>query len=429
MFPWLGGGNLPYPSSILTASMNYLDQPSPAGHIAEMDDSSLVASAEQERPPFRIDYVAGENALHVRGDGPSCLEMLIALIDGARATLRLHYYMFASDKSGRRVLAAAIRAARRGVDVTLMVDRFGSIETNRHFFDPLERAGGKLGWFGASWSTKMLIRNHQKMAIADETCAIIGGFNVQDGYFGAREGDCWHDLGLRIEGPEVHTLIRWYDVLWHWVSATRQRFRHLRAMVMAWRDARGQFRWLVGGPTYRLSPWARTVRADLEHARRVDMVAAYFTPGNSMLARLKRVARRGAVRLVLASKSDNTTTIAAARLLYGPLLRSGTQIYEYQPCRLHMKLLVVDDAVYIGSANFDMRSLFLNLELMLRIQDAGFATLMRGFISECAQDSEAITPAVHRARRTPLRLLKGWLSYLLVGVLDYKITRRLNLPG
>ena len=148
-----------------------------------------------------------------------------------------------------------------------------------------------------------------------------------------------------------------------------------------------------------------------------------------MIARLKRVARRGTVRLILASKSDNTTTIAAARLLYGPLLRGGATIYEYQPCRLHMKLLVIDDAVYIGSANFDMRSLFLNLELMLRIEDAGFADKIRAFIDECASNAEHITPAIHRARRTPWRLLKGWLSYLLVGVLDYKITRRLNLPG
>jgi cardiolipin synthase len=132
------------------------------------------------------------------------------------------------------------------------------------------------------------------------------------------------------------------------------------------------------------------------------------------------------VRLVLASRSDNSTTIAAARLLYGPLLRSGVEIYEYQPCRLHMKLLVIDDAVYIGSANFDMRSLFLNLEIMLRIEDAGFASEIRRFIDRNADESEQITLQVHRARRTPFRLIKGWLSYFLVGVLDYKVTRRLN---
>lgn len=393
------------------------------GHDGPMSED---APSESSPGPFRIDHEAGGNRLHVRGDGPGLLEMLLELIDGAETSLKLYYYIFASDRSGRLVLARLIRAVRRGVSVTLMVDSFGSIEVNRSFFDPLVRAGGQIGWFGASWSTRFLIRNHQKMAIADDARVVIGGFNVSDAYFGRTEDNCWLDMGLLIEGPEVKTLARWYGLLWHWVSGTRQSFRRLRAMVMAWHDTRGQFRWLIGGPTYRLSPWARTVRHDLEHAGRVDMVAAYFSPGNSMLARLKRVARRGTARLVLASKSDNNTTIAAARLLYGPLLRAGVEIYEYQPCRLHMKLMVIDDAVYIGSANFDMRSLFLNLEIMLRINDAGFASEIRRFIDHNADESERITPQVHRARRTPFRLLKGWLSYFLVGVLDYKITRRLN---
>jgi cardiolipin synthase len=386
------------------------------------------APPEGRDRPFRVDYETGGNRLHVRGDGPGLLELLIELIDGAQTSLELFYYMFLSDGSGRRVLAHLIRAARRGVAVTLMVDRFGSMEVNRGFFDSLVRAGGRIGWFGASCSTRFLIRNHQKMAIADGRRALIGGFNVGDAYFGTPQDNCWHDMGLMIEGPEVETLARWYRLLWQWVSSTRQSFRLLRAMVMAWHDGRGVYRWLVGGPTYRLSPWARTVRADLETANHVDLIAAYFTPGNSMLARLKRVARRGMVRLVLASKSDSGTTIAAARLLYGPLLRAGTEIYEYQPCRLHMKLLVIDDAVYIGSANFDMRSLFLNLEIMLRIEDAAFADMIRRFVDERVDDSERITKEVHRARRTPFRLLKGWLSYFLVGVLDYKVTRRLNFP-
>jgi cardiolipin synthase len=233
-------------------------------------------------------------------------------------------------------------------------------------------------------------------------------------------------MGVRIEGPEAKRLVRWYDLLWQWVTASRQSFRHLRAMVLSWADANDNFRWLVGGPTYRLSPWARTVRMDLEKAKRVDMVAAYFSPGNSMLARLKRIARRGSARLILAAKSDNTSTVAASRLLYGPLLRAGASIYEYQPCRLHMKLVVIDDLTFVGSANFDMRSLFINVELMLRIKDAALADKMRIFIDERAAKSEHITPDRHKARRTPFRLLKGWISYFLVGVIDYKVTRRLN---
>lgn len=156
------------------------------------------------------------------------------------------------------------------------------------------------------------------------------------------------------------------------------------------------------------------------------MIAAYFSPGRGMLKRIARAARREGARIILPVKSDNGATVAAARLLYGPLLKRGVEIYEYQPCKLHMKLIVIDDAVFIGSANFDMRSLFLNLEVMLRIEDAGFAKAVRAFVTKETERSRAITMKDHRESRTFLTLLKQGISYLLVGVLDYTVTRRLN---
>src|SRR3546814_10079730 len=115
----------------------------------------------------------------------------------------------------------------------------------------------------------------------------------------------------------------------------------------------------------RISDWSSDVcSSDL-----LDMAMAYFSPGQGMLRRLGRVARRGRARFVMAGKSDNPATIGASRLLYGYLLRKTATIWEYRPCRLHMKLIVVDDVVYIGSANFDVRSLFVNVELMVRIAD------------------------------------------------------------
>ncbi|MCB2013645.1 MAG: cardiolipin synthase B [Sphingobium sp.] len=376
--------------------------------------------------PLCLDYELDGHRLHVCCHGPDRRNMLVELIDTAETSLKLYYYIFGKDESGRLILARLLRALRRGVDVTLMVDSFGSLETPESFFDSFKKAGGRIGWFGSSWSTRYLIRNHQKIAIADDKRAIVGGFNISDSYFGMPEDDCWHDMGIRIDGPEVKTLLQWYDQLWDWVSSPRQSFRALRRMVRGWHDGRGTYRWLIGGPTSRISAWARTVRSDLEKGQQVDMVAAYFTPGNSMLARLRRLARRGRARIVLAARSDNTATIAAARLLYGPLLRAGAQIYEYQPCKLHMKLIVIDDAVYIGSANFDTRSLFLNLEIMLRIESADFADMARGLVDKHIEDSEQITVQRHKERKTPFRLIKGWISYFLVGVLDYTITRRLN---
>src|SRR3546814_6115945 len=89
---------------------------------------------------------------------------------------------------------------------------------------------------------------------------------------------------------------------------------------------------------------------------------------------------------------------------------------------------LIDDIVYIGSANFDMRSRFSNLELMLRIEDAGFAAQMREFVTRETANCQEITSALHRERTGVLARFLGRISYVLVGALDYTVTRRLNLP-
>jgi cardiolipin synthase len=153
---------------------------------------------------------------------------------------------------------------------------------------------------------------------------------------------------------------------------------------------------------------------------------AYFSPNPGMMRRIAGIARRGTARVITPAKSDNTATIGAQRHLYKRLLRARVSLFEYQPQKLHMKLIVIDDIVYIGSANFDMRSLFINLELMLRIEDAPFAAETRALVARLVADSRAIDAPAYAAMSGPVRSFIWWLEYLLVGVLDYTVTRRLN---
>jgi cardiolipin synthase A/B len=145
-----------------------------------------------------------------------------------------------------------------------------------------------------------------------------------------------------------------------------------------------------------------------------------------MLRRLDKAGRRGCVRLVLPSKVDHTASLWAAHFTYAGLLRKGVEIYEYQPTKMHTKLYVIDDVVHIGSANFDIRSLFLNLEIMLRIEDKAFAAYVRRFVDGEIAQSEHITPAVHKARTGPWTRVKQFGAYFVMAVLDYNVTRRLN---
>jgi cardiolipin synthase len=257
---------------------------------------------------------------------------------------------------------------------------------------------------------------------------IIGGFNVSDDYFGAVQSGAWRDIGLRVEGDSVASLADYYDGLFRWTRTPHPRVRDLRRILQQSSVTTGRLHWLFGGPARRLSPWARAVRRDMKSARRLDIIAAYFAPSPGMLRRLAGVARdRGRVRLVTAALSDNNATIAAARSTYWWLLRRKVEIFEYRPTKLHTKLFVVDDVVHIGSANFDMRSLFLNLEMMLRVADAGFASAMRRFVDGEIADSEPVTLASHRRNRTWLNRLKWAIGYFIVAVADYRIARRFNL--
>jgi len=127
-----------------------------------------------------------------------------------------------------------------------------------------------------------------------------------------------------------------------------------------------------------------------------------------------------------AAERPGAGTIGAARHCYRRLLKAGVRIFEYQPTKLHTKLFVIDDAVHSGSANFDMRSLYINLEIMLRIADAPFAGYMRAYVDGELERSEEITRESHRARSSWLNRLRWSIEYFLVAVLDYNVTRRLN---
>lgn len=369
--------------------------------------------------------VAG-NRLTLLPDGPQRLEALIALIDGATESLRILYYIWEDDEAGRRVRDALLRAAGRGVQVSMLVDGFGSAYASEAFFRPLLDAAARFCRFVPRWGRRYLLRNHQKLALADGRKVLIGGFNIGNDYFGTEETGGWRDLGLEVDGPSTACLVDYFEALFRWAESDDLSIRKLRRMLSRHSTQDGALHWLFGGPTRRLSPWARSVKSDMMGAKQLDMVMAYFAPSRAMLRRILAIAKRGRARIVNAGKSDIRATIEAARNFHGRLLRRGAEVYEYQATKLHTKLIVVDDVVHIGSANFDLRSLYLNLEMMLRVEDKGFAEMMRRFVDGEIADSVQITLESHKARRTWLKRLIWALSYFVVATADYNLARRLN---
>lgn len=390
-------------------------------------DAPIAVQGRAMLPLAQPSFTVDGNRLTLLPDGPERLRALLALIASAERTLRVLYYIYLDDEAGAAVRQALIDATARGVNVHLIVDGLGSEHAEGNdFFAPLHAAGVEVCRFVPRWGRRYLLRNHQKLALADEARVIVGGFNIETSYFGTAAEQAWRDMGLLVEGPAAERLTGYFDALAAWAKRPRATLRSLARTLKTWSEPEGNTRWLFGGPMRRLSPWARVVKHDMERANRLDLIAAYFAPSPAMLRRLDHAGRRGFVRLVLPSKLDHTAAIWAARFTYAGLLRKNVQIYEYQPTKLHTKLYVIDDVVHIGSANFDIRSMFLNLELMLRVADPAFAAHVRSYVDGEAAQSERITPELYKARTNWWTRVKQFGAYFVMAVLDYNVTRRLN---
>jgi cardiolipin synthase len=376
-----------------------------------------------------IDAHVDGHHLRVALTGADRYSMLMSVIAEATESLRLFFYIFADDSHGRAVVEALEAAALRGVRVWLIVDGFGSKDTPDSFFAALVKAGGGFDRFNARFGWRYLLRNHQKMVIADKKVAIVGGANVQSAYFVDRPGHGgWHDLFLRVEGPAASRLAHYFDTLRRWLASDAPTIRGILHILSRRSDKKGPLRWLFNGPFRRMGPLTQSIKHDIERAKSIRMVEAYFSPNWGMLRRLARVVKRGgSVSVLTPSLSDNDITVAAARYCYGRLLKGDVAVYEFQPQMLHMKLIIVDDCVYVGSANFDMRSLFINGEVMLRIDDAAFAARMRAMYDEHLTYARPVTNDLYAAARTWFARAYWMLSYFFITTADFTVTRRFNV--
>ena len=179
---------------------------------------------------------------------------------------------------------------------------------------------------------------------------------------------------------------------------------------------------MVGGPGGRQSVLKRALRNDLQSARRVDIAAAYFLPSRQLRRLLRLAARRGTVRVLLPEQSDVAVSRLASQHLYARMLRRGAALWEYQPQVMHTKALVVDDVVYVGSANLDTRSLQLNFELLVRLPSPLLAEQLRVRIDhDCALAKQV--PADWPRHRTMLQRLKQRWSHFLLARVDPFVAR------
>ncbi len=361
--------------------------------------------------------------------GAEAFVRALTAIKQAQASVDLEIYIFEADEPGHAFRDRLVAAARRGVQVRVLIDAFGSIGLSDSFWQPLREAGGAVRWFNPFSLGRYAIRNHRKLLVCDVAVGFVGGFNISNDYAGDGVTRGWRDLGLEMRGPAVTMLQHAFASSWQNAELRHARipqFRRSRARAAL---QNRQCELLLSGPGRNSNFIQRQLLNDLHRAREVDLMVAYFLPTLRLRHALIRVvARGGRVRMIFAGKSDVPMSQDAARSFYRRLLRAGVEIWEYQPQILHAKIIVIDEVVYVGSSNLDTRSLQINYELMLRVNDARLAAEARRIIADDRQHSRPITREAWRAGQTFYgRLRQRWAHFFFTRIDLFFARRQMNL--
>jgi cardiolipin synthase len=310
------------------------------------------------------------------------------------------------------------------VRVRVLFDALGSTALPNSFFDPLVAGGGEARRFNPMLLSRFGIRDHRKVLVFDDEVAIVGGFNISAEYEGDGVACGWCDLGLKIAGPLAEELSESFDDMWERALSRQTPLERLKRPSPRKTIQAAHEQVLLSGPGRGRSPIKGALRRDLARARKVQIVSAYFLPTWRIRRALLRVARGGGnIEIIMAGKSDVSIAQLAGRSLYRRFLRAGVKIFEYQPQVLHMKLMVIDDIVYVGSANLDQRSLKINYELMVRFQNAGIAAAASDVFERTKRYSHEITFESWRESRSLWDKLKQRMAYLMLVRIDPRIAR------
>jgi cardiolipin synthase len=398
------------------------------------EDADVRALIEAVRKAASAPLISGNRVVPLV-DGPATFAAINAAMEAARHHIHVETFIFDDDELGQEFAEVLVRKRREGIEVRVLYDSVGSMETKAAFFDglraheievrefrPMNPAETPLLW-------KIQNRDHRKIIVVDGNVGFTGGINVSATYSspsstspGPKRGlsDGWRDTHARIEGPAVARLQELFIQMWarageqtsfccaaEYFPAIPPVGEHLVTIVV--NDSEDD---------QDRSLYATYLAAFTQASSRLWITHAYFAPTEDLLDAMTAAAQRGVdVRLIVPGFTDSNLILHATRSNYTRLLKRGVHIYERKDALLHAKSVVIDGAVSIvGSANLDMRSFVHNDEVNAIVVSRDFALRMEEIFQQDQQASRPLDLASWKRRPLWQRLKESasrWMGYWL----------------
>jgi cardiolipin synthase A/B len=395
-------GELPAPAS--KAILNRLKNESGSAEILQRQISLLETISGNP-------LVAG-NQVTLLVDGPATYAAMFHAIRNARDHVHFETYIFEGDEIGNKFADLLLKKQAEGVQVRLIYDSVGSMNTPADFFKRLRDGGVQVVEFNPvnpfKVKSQWLLNNrdHRKMLIVDGEVAFTGGVNISQVYTSRPSGssgmpsgmpsakaglpEAWRDTHVRIEGPAVAEFQKLFLETWRREKgpepARGNYFPRVKPKGNDLVEVVGSTPELKTATTYLMYLSAFT-HAEIS----IHLTTAYFVPDKKTLEALTAAARRGVdVQIILPGFSDLKMVFYAGRSYYQTLLDSGVKLYETRQAVLHAKTAVIDGVwSTVGSTNMDLWSYMNNDEVNAVILGAGFAAKMEEMFG---RDLDAATP-------------------------------------
>lgn len=304
-------------------------------------------------------------------EGDIYYERALKAIHAAKKSVEFMVYIWQDDEIGRRFEHALIRKAGEGVRVELVIDAVGSFELPGQCLRRLEAAGvavhmhHRLKILRFGWFRYLIRRNHRKILIADDRIAFTGGFNLMRQCSLKHYGEArWLDMMVETKQAEFVRFLKG-----QFRDACR-RARHLKWSARLLTRSGNKVLVSAGKRVlaYSMSRW---LKRRLRHAHhRIVLAVPYFVPyGFFWRILAKKLKQNVQVEIILSESSDLRWIDEVSFRMARRLMEKGARVYLYRggPVRRfsHTKYFKIDDWVGTGSANYDYRSMVLNLDTLL----------------------------------------------------------------
>ena len=332
----------------------------------------------------RAEYFAG---------GEQYFAALIHEIAAAKKRVYLEYFIISRGKVFAELFAALQRAHKNGAEIFIIMDGIGSaFRCGRKELKKLKSIGSvkifhRLAPLPYS---RLNFRDHRKIAAIDGKVAFTGGINIADEYANVQSPHgYWKDSGVAIYGGAAEVFEGMF------LSVLRKKY------YMDCPDG-GEHRCIpyTDCPPHNSGFCEDLYAYAIANAKeRVHITTPYFCAGEKLSSALAFAAARGVdVRIIIPHIPDKKYAFELSKAAASSLERRGVKFYEYTPGFMHSKIMVCDNSLYVGSYNFDYRSMQLNYECGVVLEGKAAIDAERDFW-ECLRLSAPLCDKPSRIRK------------------------------